>query len=236
MRMLLKICLVGLGALALALIGLFAWLEFDSSGLPDTQGLARFAPVKPIQVSGECQASATVAIPYESIGENLRVALEAAEVGDGDPGVLSEILEGSGNHGRVHAALSLHISRTMFCAPEKPLIHNLNEIRAAVQLERHFSRQVLFTIFANRLYFGESAVGVEAASQHYFHKEPNQLQLGEAALLAGLVKAPSRFSPAKHPGRALQRRNEVIDEMVNAHSISESDAAEAKSMPLPPMN
>lgn len=236
MRMLLKILLTGLGALALVLVGIFAWLEFDSSGLPNMGDLARFAPAKPAQVSDPCQGAWIVAISYESIGDNLRAALEAAEVGEDAPGVLSEILQGSSNHGRVHTALSLHISRTIFCAPDKPLKRDLDEIRGAVQLERRFSRRELFTIFANRLYFGENTVGVEAAAQHYFHKEPNQLQLGEAALLAGLVKAPSRFSPTKHPDHALQRRNEVIDEMVNEHFISESDAAAAKSMPLPPMN
>jgi penicillin-binding protein 1A len=120
----------------------------------------------------------------------------------------------------------------MFCAPDRPLHRNLNEIRFAVQLERHFSRRELFTIFADRTYFGENTFGVEAAARHYFNKEPNQLQIGEAALLAGMVKSPSRFSPTKHPDLALQRRNEVVDAMAQAIFIGESDAIAAKSSPL----
>ncbi len=89
------------------------------------------------------------------------------------------------------------------------------------------------TIFANRLTFGEDIVGVEPASQHFFQKEPNQLAVGEAALLAGLVRAPAYLSPVKHPDRALQRRNEVIDAMVETHAIGEADASTAKSGPLP---
>ena len=77
---------------------------------------------------------------------------------------------------------------------------------------------------------------VEAAAQHYFHKEPNQLLIGEAALLAGLVARPSYFSPTKHPDRSIQRRNEVIDAMVQVHAISDSDAVTAKLCPLPSIN
>jgi membrane peptidoglycan carboxypeptidase len=115
------------------------------------------------------------------------------------------------------------------------LNRRLDEFRAAVQLERRFSRRELFTIFANRLTFGEDTVGVDAASQHFFHKEPNQLLVGEAALLAGLARAPSNLSPIRHPDRALQRRNEVIDAMVETHAISKSDASRAKASPLPIM-
>jgi membrane peptidoglycan carboxypeptidase len=120
----------------------------------------------------------------------------------------------------------------MFCEPAKTLNRQLDEFRVAVRLERRFSRRELFAIFANRLEFGEDIVGVEPASQHFFRKEPNQLLIGEAALLAGLVRAPSYLSPIKHPDRALQRRNEVIDAMVDAHAISEAEASTAKASPL----
>jgi membrane peptidoglycan carboxypeptidase len=80
--------------------------------------------------------------------------------------------------------------------------------------------------------FGEDIVGVEPASQHFFHKEPNQLLIGEAALLAGLVKAPSYLSPTKHSDRALLRRNEAIDKMLETRAITESMASTAKASPL----
>lgn len=236
MRLLLKICLIGLGAITVALIMGFAWLFYDSRGLPDAQALAQFAPASVTNVSDACVKGASVAVPYDSIGANLRAALSAAGASEDDPGVLTETYRGFTHHERHHrATLSWQISRTMFCAPSKPLSRQLDELRAAVQLERHFSRRQLFTIFANRVEFGEDIVGVEPASQHFFQKEPNQLLIGEAALLAGLVRAPSYLSPIKHPDRALRRRNEVIDAMVEAHAISEAEASTAKDGSLPIM-
>lgn len=236
MRVLLKTCLIGLGAIAIAIIVGFAWLLFDSRGLPDPQALAQFAPASIMHVSDPCLKTAPVAIPYGSIGTNLRSALGAVEASEDDPGVLTETYRGFTHSGGLHrATLSWHISRTMFCGPSKALNRQLDELRAAAQLERRFSRRELFTIFANRLEFGEDMVGVEPGSQHFFHKEPSQLLIGEAALLAGLAKAPSYFSPIKHPDRALQRRNEVIDAMAKTHAISEDEASTAKASALPIM-
>ena len=236
MCMLLKTCLIGLGAMALALIVGFAWLFFDARGLPDAQALAQFAPATVAQVPDPCVKTTSVAIPYDSIGVNVRSALSAAEAIEDDPGVLTETYRGFTHNGGLHrATLSWHISQTMFCGPSRTLNRQLDEFRAAVQLERRFSRRELFTIFANRLMFAEDIVGIEASSQHFFHKEPNQLLVGEAALLAGLVKAPAYLSPTKHPGRAIQRRDEVIDAMVKTHAINESEASTAKASPLPIM-
>jgi len=231
LRLLPKICLIGLGAIALALITGIAWLFFYSRGLPDAVALAQFAPATVTQVSDPCLKSASLAIPYDSIGNNMRAALSAAEVEEDGPGVLTETYRGfRGRPSR--ATVSWQISRTMFCTPAKQLNYDLNVVRVAVQLERRFSRRELFTILANRLWFSEDIVGVEGAAQHFFHKEPNQLLVGEAALLAGLVKNPNYFSPIKHPDRALRRRNEVIDKMLETRTINESMASTAKSSPL----
>jgi penicillin-binding protein 1A len=195
--------------------------------------LAQFAPASDTDGFDPCVKSASVSIPYDSIGANLRAALSATEAREDDPGVLAETYRGFTRHeGRHRATLSWQISRTMFCAPSKPLSRQLDELRAAVQLERRFSHRQLFTILANRLDFGEDIVGVEPASKHFFRKEPNQLLIGEAALLAGLVRAPSYLSPIKHPDRALRRRNEVIDKILETRTISESMAFTAKASPL----
>lgn len=233
MRVLMRICLVGLGALALAVTIVLAWL-FGSHGIPDSKALVQFAPETVRQVSDRCLKGASVAVPYDSIGNTMRSALSAAEAGEDDPGVFSEMFRDVSDHSRPHRpVLSLQISRTLFCEPSKALNRHLDEVRAAAQLEWRFSRRELFTIYANRIVFGENIVGVEAASQQIFHKEPNRLRLEEAALLAGLAKAPSYLSPIKHPDRALRRRNEVIDLMVEAHSITESEASAIKASPLP---
>jgi penicillin-binding protein 1A len=116
----------------------------------------------------------------------------------------------------------------MFCAPDKALRRELQELRLAVQLDRHFSRRELLTIAANRYFFSDGGFGVQTASQYFFHKNPGELSIAEAPLLAGLVKAPSYFSPEKRPDRALQRRNEVVDEMVKEGRITAVERAAAR--------
>jgi penicillin-binding protein 1A len=236
MRGLVIILLGGVGlVVAVIAVGLL-WIFSYSRDLPDIKALAQFAPRSVTQVSDSCLRTATVAIPYDSIGDNLRAALNAAEANINDSGVVSETYRGF-THPMTPggARLSLQVSRTMFCAPSKTLNRQLEELRTAVQLERHFSRQELFTIFSNRVWFGEGLVGVEAASQRFFQKDPVQLRLGEAALLAGLIKSPSRFSPFEHPDRALQRRNEVLDAMVEAHFITAEKAEAAKVLGIAPV-
>jgi len=81
-------------------------------------------------------------------------------------------------------------------------------------------------------YFGEGLIGVQAASRHYFEKEPANLSIPEAALLAGLLQGPSYYSPTRHSDRALRRRNDVMDMMIANASISSSTGENAKAAPL----
>src|SRR6266436_7438064 len=135
MHVLLKPCLVGLGVIALAVIVGFTSLLLDSRGLPDERALARFAPTTATQVSDPCLRTASVAIPYDSIGANLRGALSAVEASEDDPGVLAETYRGLAQNGGLHrATLSWHISRTMFCEPSKMLNRQLDKFRTALQL------------------------------------------------------------------------------------------------------
>jgi len=211
---------IGLGLLVLVVGIAFFWFNFYSGGLPDMKALGLYTPAQANRVSDPCLGEST-AIPYDAIGDNLRAALNAAE--------------GNASAERQHqTSISIQISRSMFCAPSKTLPRELNEARTAAQLERRFSRPELLTIYANRARFGSQFVGVESASEYYFGKAPNQLGIGDAALLAGLLKGPAYYAPDKHPDRALQRRNAVVDSMVSTHSISLEDAniAEASAVTL----
>ena len=111
------------------------------------------------------------------------------------------------------------------------LYRQLAELRTGVQIERRFSRKDVFTIYVNRLWFAENVVGVEDASGYFFRKHANELDLAEAALLAGMIQNPARFSPVKHPDRALQRRNAIIDAMLARGTINTNEATQAKSEP-----
>src|SRR5260370_35615735 len=112
MRAVVKIFLVCIGLVAFLLVTAFAWFFLDSRGLPDTSALARFAPEAATSVSDPCLKAASVAIPYESIGGNLRRALSAVEVAESDPGVFTTMYEGFTGRGRLHrATLSGQIMR-----------------------------------------------------------------------------------------------------------------------------
>jgi penicillin-binding protein 1A len=100
------------------------------------------------------------------------------------------------------------------------------------QLKWRFSYPQLLTIYANRAYFGDNVAGIQAAAQHFFGKDPNELSVAQAALIAGLIEAPSRYSPMRHPDRTLQRRNEVIDRMLKNGAITDAVATLARSEAL----
>jgi membrane carboxypeptidase/penicillin-binding protein len=170
MRLLMRVPAIGLGILVLA-AGFGFWILVYSRDLPDMNALAQFAPAQGRHVSDPCIATASVAIPYEAIGNNLRAALRAAGAGEEDPGVINEVYRGLSDQAKPHqGALSVQISRSMLCAPSTTLRRAVSELWTAAQLERRFCRKELFTILANRVWFGEGQVGVEAAAQHFFQK------------------------------------------------------------------
>jgi len=106
----------------------------------------------------------------------------------------------------------------------------LREARYAIGLENKLSKKEILEGYLNIAYFGAGSYGVEIASQRYFSKSANELTLTEAATLAGLVQNPSRFDPTRFPDRAENRRDEVLNAMVNAGYITKEQAEQAKSV------
>jgi len=235
MRWLLRIVLFLAGTILLALIVGFCWLYFYSRDLPDINTLAQYAPANTTQVSDACLGN-SIAIPYEAIGSNMRNVISVVETNENDPGALRTtihdlLMQGELPQRRTMVA-SWYISRSMCYRPQKSLSRQLSELRTATQLERHYSRRQLFTMYANRAPLGQGLIGVYDAGAFYFHKKPGELAVSEAALLVGLANIPSFYSPLKHPDRALKRRNQMIDALVEAGMITMTEAQEAKSAPL----
>jgi TonB family protein len=108
----------------------------------------------------------------------------------------------------------------------------IDELRLAEQIQRHFNQRQVLTIYLNRVYLGQNTYGVEDASMRYFGKHTSDLSLDEAALIAALVRSPSHDSPIEHLERAVERRNWVIDQMTSQGSVSLEDAEQAKAAPL----
>jgi penicillin-binding protein 1A len=138
------------------------------------------------------------------------------------------------SHGRVQGAstLTMQLARNLFLSPERTASRKLEEAYLSIQIERAFTKQQIFTLYGNQIYLGHGMYGFEAASQFYFSKHARDLTLPEAALLAGLPKGPSSYSPLLNPDKALRRRNLVLSEMESDGVISRAQADQARQMPL----
>jgi membrane peptidoglycan carboxypeptidase len=117
-------------------------------------------------------------------------------------------------------------------ATEQTNVRKLKEMRLAVSVERELSKEQILERYLNVAYFGHRAYGIYAAAEVYFSKRPNQLTLGESAALAGLVKAPSAYDPAGNRAAALERRNYVIDRMVDMRYVTPAEAAATKKQQM----
>jgi penicillin-binding protein 1A len=138
------------------------------------------------------------------------------------------------SHGRAQGAstLTMQLARNLFLSSERTAARKLQEAYLAIQIERAFTKQQIFTLYGNQIYLGHGMYGFEAASEFYFSKHAKDLNLTEAALLAGLPKGPTAFSPLLNPEKALRRRNLVLTEMEADRAISHAQAEQARSMPL----
>ena len=139
-------------------------------------------------------------------------------------------------HEQGGSTITMQLSRAFFLTPEKTVRRKLTEIMIALELEQKFSKQQIFEFYANRVDLGQrgsfTISGLAEAARAYFNKDLKDITLPEAALLAGLIQAPSALSPYRHPERALERRNTVLDAMVDNHAITRADADKAKATPL----
>ncbi len=130
------------------------------------------------------------------------------------------------------STLTMQLSRNLFLSSEKTYARKVQEIFLTLQIERRFTKQQIFTLYANQIYLGRGTYGFEAGSEYYFSKHAHDLTLPEAALLAALPKGPEEYSPVRHPDRALKRRNLVLSEMLSDKKITWEQAAAAKAAPL----
>jgi penicillin-binding protein 1A len=130
------------------------------------------------------------------------------------------------------STLTQQLSRMLFLTPEKSFRRKFQEALLAIQIERHFTKPQIFTMYANQVSLGHGNFGFAAAAQFYFGKPLNQLTLPEAALLAGLPKTPTAYSPLLHPDPALARRNQVLAAMRETGKITEAQYRQARAAPL----
>lgn len=130
------------------------------------------------------------------------------------------------------STLTMQLARNLFLSNERTITRKITEIELAEKLEKKYTKDQILLMYLNTVYFGQGAYGIWAASQEYYEKTPDKLSITEAAALVGLVQSPSGYDPIKHPGKMLNRRNEVLHNLVEVGKISEQEYDRLKETPL----
>ena len=134
------------------------------------------------------------------------------------------------------STLTMQLAKLLFVADNRTIRYKITQIAITFQLEHHYTKQQIFQMYANEINLGQrgsfSIDGFGEAAQAYFGKDARQLNLAECALLAGMIQSPNRLNPFRHPDRAIDRRNLVLDSMVETGAITKEQAETAKAAPL----
>jgi penicillin-binding protein 1A len=130
------------------------------------------------------------------------------------------------------STLTQQLAKQVFLTPEKTLRRKINEAFMAVQIEKDFTKDQIFELYANQMYFGHNAYGVEAASRLYFGKHAKDLTVVEAAVIAGLLRSPNAYSPIAHPEKALARRNLVLRRLLEERHITREQYDQFQAAPI----
>jgi len=138
------------------------------------------------------------------------------------------------SHGRAQGAstLTMQLARNLFLSSERTATRKIQEAYLSIQIERALTKQQIFTLYGNQIYLGHGMYGFEAASEFYFSKHAKDVNLTEAALLAGLPKGPAAYSPLLNPEKCMRRRNLVLSEMESDGVITHVQAEQARQAPL----
>ncbi len=141
-----------------------------------------------------------------------------------------------GQKGQGASTVTMQIARGFFLTPEKTVKRKLTEMLIAFELEQRFSKQQIFELYANSVYMGQRGSftinGFGEAAQAYFGKDVKNLSVPESALLAAIIQRPNYLNPYKNPERALERRNLVIEGMVETQALTQEEGERAKATPL----
>jgi len=243
-----NVLFVFLVVLAAALGAAAGLLLVFSTDLPQVTELERYRPSTITElyddqsrVIGQFALQRRVIDKYDDFPKALRDAITSTEDKDfeGHWGVDIWRVFGAayrdftaGARAQGASTLTMQLSRNLFLSPDRNFRRKIQEVMLAIQIERRFTKPQIFTLYANQIYLGHGVYGFEAGANYYFGKKAKDLDLEEAAVLAGLPKAPNAYSPINNPERALHRRNLVLNNMLEDGKITAEEAQRAKNSPI----
>lgn len=241
----------GLTALVFGLLGLMAVFAYFSEGLPSFTKLAEYEPPMVTRLYAangkllaEYATEKRIFTPFEAIPERVRNAFIAAEdknfyehQGVDIYGILRAMREnvqnlGSGRSMVGGSTITQQVVKNFLLTNEKSFERKIKEAILAYRISKVYSKDKILELYLNEIYLGNGSYGVAAAALNYFNKPLEELSIEEAALLAGLPKAPSAFDPRHNPQRALERRNYVLGRMYDDGYITEFEAQRAAAQPI----
>jgi penicillin-binding protein 1A len=138
----------------------------------------------------------------------------------------------TGRKGQGGSTITMQVARNIYLSPEKTYLRKINEILLALKIERQLSKESILELYMNIPYLGNRAYGAASAAKVYYGKDVSELTLAEAAMIAGLPKAPSLYNPIVNPERALVRRNYVLRRMRELDKITVAEFEQAKAQPV----
>jgi penicillin-binding protein 1A len=226
----------------------FFGLWFYGRDLPDYQKLADYEP--PIvsrvyaadgRLIGEFASEKRIYVPYESIPKRVVNAFIAAEdqrffshPGIDVFGIARAVRNNFTGGGKLQggSTITQQVAKNFFFSSEQRFERKVKEMILSFRIERAYDKKKILTLYLNQIFLGRQAYGVAAAAQIYFDKSLEQLTVAETAFLAALPQAPSRFNPERNSRIAINRRNYVIQRMLEDGYITPPEADEAKAAPL----
>lgn len=233
---------------ALCVAGVSTYSYFASKAPPPPK-LETYADVVPAvshiyaadgTLLGEFATEWREVVPYEEIPETLVHAFLAAEdheffdhQGLYFKGILRATWRNlvAGDFAQGGSTITQQVAK-QFLGNEKSLTRKAKEAIVARRLEANYPKEAILSVYMNHIYLGNGSYGVQAAAERYFAKDLDELDVSEAALIAGLARAPSRDSPTANPDLALERRNDILDRMARHGFVDEAEAEAAKEEPL----
>lgn len=244
----LKILKWGAGAFAFFVVAALGSAAYIARDLPSVETLRSVTLQTPLRVytsDGKLLAlfgeKRRIPLRLEDVPPRLLQAFIAAEDADflshggiDYMGLLraAYMLAKTGEKRHGGSTITMQIARNFFLGNERTFERKIKEIILALKIERQFSKEEILSLYLNKIFLGNQAYGIGAAAEVYYGKKVDDLTLPQAAMIAGLPKAPSRYNPLANRERATERRNYVLRRMFESNFISETDYEEARRAPV----
>ncbi len=225
----------------------FAYISVKKT-LPEIIKIEDYQPLMVSQVFdrngkkiGEFYRERRVVIPYKEMPEHVVKSFLAAEDDQffQHSGINLQALfrafvanMRAGRNVQGGSTITQQVAKTLFLTSERTMTRKIKDILLALQIEKNLTKEDILYLYLNQIYFGQSAYGIEMAAQTYFRKPAKKLTIPEAAMLAGLPKAPSDYSPVRNPIRAKERQTYVIHRLADIKYITSAQAEEFIKEPV----